>query len=264
MARVLIPLLILAIAAVVVVARRGGGLVRGMADNMLVSPARPAVGVRPAPSFHLTQACRLEGSPPASAAPLGAPPRALFWYALYEHNDATNDEQHPAELVALLGLTESPYYWIAGSGAPGAAGEMEPERRLRRDSRIFMDGQTVFTATFRVPLKADPWPRPDEVWRMGCLARRFTFPLFQNMARLVVEYREPYAALAEAARRRGLPLSDDAVTLAAFAARAEASFRLITTDLPRPENQPPYPPAEVQRKQVAAYAGEVWRTKGEQ
>lgn len=262
MARVLIPFLILAIAAVVVVARRGGGLVRGMADNMLVSPARPAVGVRPAPSFHLTQACRLEGSPPASAAPLGAPPRALFWYALYEHDAAANDE-HPAEFVALLGMTESPYRWIAGVGALGAAGEMESERRLRRESRAVMDGHTVFTATFRVPPNADPWPRSDGVWRMGCLARRFTFPLFQDKARLVVEYREPYAPLAEAARRRGLPLSDDAATLAAFEARGAAAFRLITADLPRPDSQLPYPPAEVERKRVATYAGEVWRIEGD-
>ena len=191
MARVLIPLLILAVAAVVVVARRGGGLVRGVADGMLVSPARPAVGVRPAPSFHLMQACRLEGTPPASAAPISAPPRALFWYALYEHDNANHAEQGPAELVALLGMAESPYTWIAGDGAPGADGEMEPERGLRRASRAVMDGHTVFTATFRVPPKANPWPRSDGVWNMGCLARRFAFRLFQNKARLVVEYREP-------------------------------------------------------------------------
>lgn len=263
MVRVLIPLLILAVAAVVVAARRGGGLVRGMADDMLVSPARPAVGVRPAPAFHLTQACRLEGSPPASAAPLGAPPRASFWYALYEHDAAENGEQNPAELVALLGMTQSPYRWIAGGGAPGAAGEMEPERRLRRESRAVMDGHTVFTATFRVPSRADPWPRSDGVWRMGCLARRFTFSLFQNRARLVVEYREPYAPLVDAARRRGLPLADDATALAAFEARAAAAFRLVTTDLPRPDSQLPYPPAEVERKRIAAYAGEVWRAEGD-
>ena len=46
MIRVLIPVLILAVAVVVIAARRGGGLVRGMAGDMLVSPARPAVGDR--------------------------------------------------------------------------------------------------------------------------------------------------------------------------------------------------------------------------
>ena len=49
MIRVLIPVLILAVAVVVIAARSGGGLVRGMAGDMLVSPARPAVGVLPRP-----------------------------------------------------------------------------------------------------------------------------------------------------------------------------------------------------------------------
>ena len=203
MIRVLIPVLILAVAVVVIAARRGGGLVRGMAGDMLVSPARPAVVVLPASLFHLEQACRLEGSPPSADGPLSAPARADFWYALYDAE--APETSGPASLVALLGVTESPYRWIAGNGAPGAAGEAGTERRLRRESRDIMDGRTVFTVTFLVPSAADPWPRAGAAWQEGSLARRFTFPLFQDKARLVVEYREPYGPLLAAARRRGIP-----------------------------------------------------------
>lgn len=260
MIRVLIPVLILAVAVVVIAARRGGGLVRGMAGDMLVSPARPAVGVLPASLFHLEQACRLEGSPPSADGPLSAPARADFWYALYDAE--APETSGPASLVALLGVTESPYRWIAGNGAPGAAGEAGTERRLRRESRDIMDGRTVFTVTFLVPSAADPWPRAGAAWQEGSLARRLTFPLFQDKARLVVEYREPYGPLLAAARRRGIPLADDAATLAAFEARAAEAFRLVTADVPRPDASPPYPPAGVERKRIAAYAGEVWRAEG--
>lgn len=259
MIRVLIPVLILAVAVVVIAARRGGGLVRGMAGDMLVSPARPAVGVRPAPLFHLDQACRLEGSPPAADGSLSAPARADFWYALY--NADASENAGPASLVALLGVTESPYRWIAGNGAPGAAGETGAGRRLRRESRDRMDGRTVFTVTFLLPPEADPWPCAGAAWQEGSLARRFTFPLFQDKARLVVEYREPYGPLSAAARQRGIPLADDAAELAAFETRAREAFRLVTGDLPRPDASPPYPPAGVERKRIAAYAGEVWRAE---
>lgn len=178
MIRVLIPVLILAVAVVVIAARRGGGLVRGMAGDMLVSPARPAVGVLPASLFHLEQACRLEGSPPSADGPLSAPARADFWYALYDAE--APETSGPASLVALLGVTESPYRWIAGNGAPGAAGEAGTERRLRRESRDIMDGRTVFTVTFLVPSAADPWPRAGAAWQEGSLARRFTFPSFRT------------------------------------------------------------------------------------
>ena len=99
MIRVLIPVLILAVAVVVIAARRGGGLVPGMAGDMLVSPARPAVGVLPASLFHLEQACRLEGSPPSADGPLSAPARADFWYALYDAE--APETSGPASLVAL-------------------------------------------------------------------------------------------------------------------------------------------------------------------
>ena len=36
----------------------------------------------------------------------------------------------------------------------------------------------------------------------------------------------------------------------------------VTADVPRPDASPPYPPAGVERKRIAAYAGEVWRAEG--
>ena len=56
MFKVILPVLLIVLAVYIGMNTRGG-LVRGVADGMLVSPARPAVAVRPAPAFALA-ACR--------------------------------------------------------------------------------------------------------------------------------------------------------------------------------------------------------------
>ena len=47
MFKIIIPILVIALAAFVGMNAKGG-LIRGVADGMLVSPARPAVAVKPA------------------------------------------------------------------------------------------------------------------------------------------------------------------------------------------------------------------------
>ena len=50
MFKIIIPILVIALAAFVGMNAKSG-LIRGVADGMLVSPARPAVAVKPAADF---------------------------------------------------------------------------------------------------------------------------------------------------------------------------------------------------------------------
>ena len=57
MFKIIIPILVIALAAFVGMNAKSG-LIRGVADGMLVSPARPAVAVKPAADFASVDARR--------------------------------------------------------------------------------------------------------------------------------------------------------------------------------------------------------------
>lgn len=261
MVRVLIPLLVAALIVVAITVMRRGGLVRGVADEMLVSPARPAVAVRVSPPLRLTDARRAEVTPEAPGGPFHGVGSEV-WYALYEaaeqdqglrEADPIGGMRGPSRVVSLLAMVDTPYRWPA---------DPEPDQAVLRRSRETKDGRAMFTATFVLPPDADPWSageEEDEPWRDGSLVRRFTCLLFQQRAKLIVEYREPCP---QGADPSGLPLSDNTAALHAFERRAAAAFYLLDKDLPRPGTPLPYPPADVSRKRLAGYIGEVWRTDG--
>ena len=58
MFKIIIPILVIALAAFVGMNAKSG-LIRGVADGMLVSPARPAVAVKPAADFASVDARRV-------------------------------------------------------------------------------------------------------------------------------------------------------------------------------------------------------------
>ena len=62
MFKIIIPILVIALAAFVGMNAKSG-LIRGVADGMLVSPARPAVAVKPAADFASVDARRVDLSP---------------------------------------------------------------------------------------------------------------------------------------------------------------------------------------------------------
>ncbi len=273
MVRVLFAFLIVIMIIAVVITAKRGGLVRGVAENMLVSPARPAIAVRPAASFHLINACRAEGLPRIMDGHLGAAgSNALFWYALYEGNGAKEEDQLPAHLVVMLGTIDDPYRWIADAGAPVPPGEQGTERALQRHAKYTLDGREVHAVTFLLDPEKDPWASiwtngsangmNAGVWNKGSVVRRFAFRLFQDKARLIVEYREPYGLLVHTGKQHGLRLVDNAAVLAAFEERAQSAYTLLDQQLPKPEQNLAYPPAGVGRKQLAAYAGEIRRLEG--
>lgn len=243
MLKVVVPVFIVAVGLVLLVSVWGGrGLVRGIAEDMLVSPAKPAVAVAPEAAFHLVDARRAEVSPPVQGSPLPATSVQLL-YALYQRNTGTV----PARLVSLLALAEQDH----------AVWPVHPEKPagLIRRQPVSLAGLEGLAETVILPNEKDPWRATEEepLWEQGSLIRRYTFLLWLHKAKLIVEYREPLP-------RTSLPLADDLPRLAAFEQRALESFQIRSgKNLPRPQARLPYPPESVQRRELTSYIGDLWQ-----
>ncbi|MEG2139749.1 MAG: DUF4851 domain-containing protein [Bilophila sp.] len=259
MLRFLIPFLVIALVVVVLMTGKRG-LIRGVADDMLVSPARPAVAVAPRAGLTLVDARRADLSPSVQGSALAATSVQLC-YALYQRPATTPpDPAKPeARLVALMAVAESPYRWPTEPEAQG----LEIIRTLKQE----LAGYTGVAETFVLPDADDPWSAVAEAdaheadhWRGGSLVRRYTFLLWQSKAKVLLEYREPLPA------PDIVPLVDDIPLLAAFEARALKAFVLLNGDtsvekLPHPKQNLPYPPETVNRRTLTAYLGELWNNQ---
>jgi len=241
MLKVIFPVLIAFVAVILFLLFRQPPLIRGIADDMLVSPNRPDVGFLAAPGFRLTDAARADPMIPIRHSQ--AHTTALVWYALY------SSENQSARMAAMFAEIAEPYFW-----APSP--DKKPEGFIRKRDLV-RDGYEGTAMTFVLAPSQDPWREPDESapWDAPCLTRRFVFPAFFLRFAIVVEYREPLIANAE------IPIEDNLPALAAFEKRADEAFTLIratdTAPLPRPGKNLPYPPKNVERTQLAALLGEA-------
>ena len=241
MIRIIVPLVIIMIGAVIVFSiLRGGGLIRGVADGLFVSPARPSVAVVPARGFELTDTARVVLSPRVQGSGLQSTSVPVT-YALFRHEG----EAGPGRLLVLLAISDTDRMeW------PVRPDAVFPSFRQRS---VTIDGEEGIAETFVLPERSDPWRREASSVRNGeSLVRRFTFLLWFRKAKLIVEYREPLPS-------SSLPLEDNLPLLAAFEGRARDAFALRSGDgLARPDRQPPYPPESVSRRELTRYIGELW------
>ncbi len=246
MFKIIIPILVIALAAFVGMNAKGG-LIRGVADGMLVSPARPAVAVKPAADFASVDARRVDLSPSVQNGMLQATSVQAV-YAMYSRPQA------PAHLVALLAVSQNGETWPV-EPEPG----FPPIRHKKQD----INGFSGFADTYVLDSKDDPWASDEPgLWENGSLVRRFTFVLWFYKAKLIVEYREPLPAPSD------MPLEDNIPLLAAFEARALEAFQLLNGDpknggveLPRPKEKLPYPPAGINRQALTDFIGTLWDMK---
>lgn len=211
MFKIIIPILVIALAAFVGMNAKSG-LIRGVADGMLVSPARPAVAVKPAADFASVDARRVDLSPSVQNSMLQATSVQAV-YALYNHE---GPQAAPAHLAALLAVSQNDETW-----------PVEPELGFPaiRHKKQDIDGFSGFADTYVLDAKDDPWASGEPAqWENGSLVRRFTFILWFYKAKLIVEYREPLPAPSD------MPLEDNIPLLTAFEARALESFRLLNGD----------------------------------
>lgn len=264
--RFLIPVLVAALILVTFIAvRRGGGLVRGVAEEMLVSPARPSVAVRAAQGMRMVDARRADLSLDVQGSHLpGA--SAEVWYALYENAKAGNPaepteaaeaadraeqadrapgvtvrsavspeppfpavfDDEPlsrARLVALLAMVDSPYAWPP-----------RPEQTLHviRTTNLTMNRHAGVAQTFILPLVDDPWADAGETpsplqYEEDKDPWRYG-SLTRRFTFLLFQSR---ARLVVEYREPNLPdasglaPADDLPRLAAFETRAEKAFSLL-------------------------------------
>ena len=219
MFKIIIPILVIALAAFVGMNAKSG-LIRGVADGMLVSPARPAVAVKPAADFASVDARRVDLSPSVQNSMLQATSVQAV-YALYNHE---GPQAAPAHLAALLAVSQNDETW-----------PVEPELGFPaiRHKKQDIDGFSGFADTYVLDAKDDPWASDEPAqWENGSLVRRFTFILWFYKAKLIVEYREPLPAPSD------MPLEDNIPLLTAFEARALESFRLLNGDPKNGGHQP--------------------------
>ena len=234
MFKIIIPILVIALAAFVGMNAKSG-LIRGVADGMLVSPARPAVAVKPAADFASVDARRVDLSPSVQNSMLQATSVQAV-YALYNHE---GPQAAPAHLAALLAVSQNDETW-----------PVEPELGFPaiRHKKQDIDGFSGFADTYVLDAKDDPWASGEPAqWENGSLVRRFTFILWFYS---------------------DMPLEDNIPLLTAFEARALESFRLLNSDpknggveLPRPKEKLPYPPAGINRQALTDFIGTLWDMK---
>ena len=211
MFKIIIPILVIALAAFVGMNAKSG-LIRGVADGMLVSPARPAVAVKPAADFASVDARRVDLSPSVQNSMLQATSVQAV-YALYNHE---GPQAAPAHFVALLAVSQNDETW-----------PVEPDLGFPaiRHKKQDIDGFSGFADTYVLDAKDDPWASDEPaLWENGSLVRRFTFILWFYKAKLIVEYREPLPAPSD------MPLEDNIPLLTALETRALESFRLLNGD----------------------------------
>lgn len=291
MLRILIPLLVVALVVVLFVGKRGG-LIRGVVDDMLVSPARPAVAVAPRADLKLLDARRADLAPTVQGNTLSST-SVQVCYALYQRSmfaktpsvpdagdlliataetvtapaqplstqqsDAAGEKTSEARLIALLAVAESPYTWPVQPDTD--AHRLEILRTQKKE----LSGYFGVAETFVLPEAEDPWnvvqeEEEEDIWSAGSLVRRYTFTLWQRRAKLMIEYREPLP------QPDILPLADNIPLLAAFEKRAQQAFVIMNGDtsvekLPRPKQNLPYPPETVKRRKLTAYIGELWDSR---
>ena len=172
MFKIIIPILVIALAAFVGMNAKSG-LIRGVADGMLVSPARPAVAVKPAADFASVDARRVDLSPSVQNSMLQATSVQAV-YALYNHE---GPQAAPAHLAALLAVSQNDETW-----------PVEPELGFPaiRHKKQDIDGFSGFADTYVLDAKDDPWASDDPaLWENGSLVRRFTFILWFYKAKLI-------------------------------------------------------------------------------
>ncbi len=239
MLKFIIPACILLIGTMIALSvLKGNGLIRGITQGMLVSPARPAIAVAPAAGFELVEAGQTVLSLPVQGSSLRSTSVALT-YALYRQTGTA-----PGQLRTLLGITDTDRTeW------PVQPDSIVPP--IRRHS-INLDGQEAIAETFVLPEGKDPWGEGNtHLWHGGSLVRRCTFLLWFRRAKLLVEYHEPLPA-------SPLPVADNLPLLAAFEQRSQAAFTLHSKGpLPRPDTRPAYPPQTVSRQALTNYLGEL-------
>ena len=250
MFKIIIPILVIALAAFIGMNAKGG-LVRGMADGMLVSPSRPAVAVKPAAGFDFVDARRADISPTVQGSMLPATSVQVF-YALFRHEAPV-----PARLAGLLAVSQKDETW-----------PVEPELGFSaiRSRKQELNGFSGFADTYVLKDHEDPWSSGEsDAWAEGSLVRRFTFILWFHRAKLIVEYREPLPAPSD------LPREDNVPLLAAFEARALDAFTLVNGDpkaggvqLPNPTEKLPYPPASINRTALTEFVGTLWEANGKE
>lgn len=294
MLRIIIPVLVVALVVVLLVGKRGG-LIRGVVDDMLVSPSRPTVAVAPRAGLKLLDARRADLAPTVQGNTLSST-SVQVCYALYQRSmlskapsvpdagdlligtaetvtvsapvqpqrteksdDVSEGKLSEARLVALLAVAESPYTWPVqpDTGSQGL--------EILRTQKKELSNYFGVAETFVLPEAEDPWKAVREeheetLWSAGSLVRRYTFTLWQRRAKLMIEYREPLP------QPGILPLADDIPLLAAFEKRAQQAFSIINGDtsvekLPRPEHNLPYPPETVNRRKLTTYIGELWDSR---
>lgn len=143
MFKIIIPILVIALAAFVGMNAKSG-LIRGVADGMLVSPARPAVAVKPAADFASVDARRVDLSPSVQNSMLQATSVQAV-YALYNHE---GPQAAPAHLAALLAVSQNDETW-----------PVEPELGFPaiRHKKQDIDGFSGFADTYVLDAKDDPW-----------------------------------------------------------------------------------------------------------
>ena len=156
MFKIIIPILVIALAAFVGMNAKSG-LIRGVADGMLVSPARPAVAVKPAADFASVDARRVDLSPSVQNSMLQATSVQAV-YALYNHE---GPQAAPAHFVALLAVSQNDETW-----------PVEPELGFPaiRHKKQDIDGFSGFADTYVLDAKDDPWASDEPaLWENGSL-----------------------------------------------------------------------------------------------
>ena len=274
--KIVIPLAIAAVIAFLVFSlQKGKGLIRGVADGLLVSPARPAVAVVPLGDFRLLDAARAVLSPEVSgSATQNSSVHTV--YALYG-GQAKPDEyaRTPALLLAVLAVNDTERTeWPIQPTLP-----VKPFRQRE----IVVAGREGEASTFVLPEGKNPWRleayassdadragqiaaasgsrNPGQIpglaiWSGDCLVRRFDFQYRIHGARLFVEYREPVPSTGKTGQY--LPIEDNLPYLAGFEQRAAEAFSLREgKELPRPTARLPYPPKSFGQREMTRYLGEL-------
>ncbi|MDD6088715.1 MAG: DUF4851 domain-containing protein [Desulfovibrionaceae bacterium] len=217
-----------------------GGLIRGTAEGMFVSPARPAVAVRPAIGFREIDVRRADLScRPSMFGSALAPQSVPAVYALFERPEG-------ARLTAMLAVTESDHLkWAVNP-------ETENLAVLRRETLI-KDGFSACAETCLLPADKDWADFDTENTSSVSIMRRFRINLLVNRAQLIVEYREKLPPLL-------LSVKDNLPFLSSFETRAEMAFIILNGDhitLPRPNIRPSYPPSSVSRSLLTTVPGQL-------
>lgn len=219
-------------------------LIRGVDGGMLVSPHRPDVAVKPAPTFNLIDARR--ANPAVEVEHQVTPSNADVWYALYATADVYTP---PARLIVLFAQARPRYEWLYDAPRPKGADVLK-HKLSQHDA---MEGDIML---YTVTSDQDPWRADSEgiSWSSGSLVCRwrFLFPMWRFV--ILVEYREQLQA-------GDLPPEANPAALAAFEVRAHKAFELLKASkehpLPAPSQNLPYPPEGIAHVRLGTILGPV-------